>query len=102
MAGADHDSSGFIVPEARTMPWQIAPPLMIMAGAFAATGIGNYYVHKVFTGKVRIALPRCFFSMPSSDRRMTPHSRSASAWTSSIASWCACFHIETALTIATW
>lgn len=33
------------------MPWQIAPPLAIIAGAFALTGIANHYVHKGVTGK---------------------------------------------------
>lgn len=35
------------------MPWQSAPPLMIITGAFAVTGTGLLAIDYLFKGRVR-------------------------------------------------
>jgi len=34
------------------MPWQMAPPLIIIAGAFTLTGLGLRGIDNLFTGRV--------------------------------------------------
>lgn len=66
------------------MPWQIAPPLVIIAGAFSATGGLLYGIQYLAYGKVRTLLRRvCICAQTCDSHFYVPVSPSSFGKTSS-------------------
>ena len=83
---ATNDLRGFLFAKEHTytMPWQIAPPLVIIAGAFSATGGLLYGIQYLAYGKVRTLLRRvCICAQTCDSHFYVPVSPSSFGKTSS-------------------